>query len=517
MRRRVKEDKPDADKKHQEKSEAVRGDQGVIWSWRAVTIVIAVILLAFAVTLGVNVHQLRSMHDEQMKMLQQQTTQTKILFQVKMTHLRHVFGVLERLGYEAVENNASTTWHLLWAHDYPFHAWSQQLRVLRPNQKVNHFPGTGYVTTKVTLATSGGLHIPPAFRVPEDKEKLLQYSAAHPNAVFVEKNNDHRSVQLRALNEIDLEASRGSFLQEFVSRPLLISGHKFDIGVYTVITSVDPLRIYKYQGDVLFRFCLEAYEPFNASNTAQYVIGEDYLPAWQVPALKVYTDLGYSRLDAFDAHIRDIGKDPRDIWRQVDDAISAVYLKKEKLFSDLVAKYRSRRSFFEMVRFDFIVDDELRVYLLEANMSPNLSSMHYPPNALLYEQVLYSLLTLVGVSTYIQHPRDAQLSREARDMVAAELNLMVYPEQCSACESCNQSLHCQLCKPCLSADAMTDLRLAYLEHINRNRCKRIWPPPMSQDEGGKSLANIPSNLTQRNELMLLWFRGKCLLDRTWCQ
>jgi hypothetical protein len=52
---------------------------------------------------------------------------------------------------------------------------------------------------------------------------------------------------------IDLDASRGSFLQEFVSRPLLVSGHKFDIGVYTIITSVDPLRIYKYNGDVLFR------------------------------------------------------------------------------------------------------------------------------------------------------------------------------------------------------------------------------------------------------------------------
>ncbi len=40
----------------------------------------------------------------------------------------------------------------------------------------------------------------------------------------------------------------GSFSQEFVTNPLLVSGHKFDIGVYTVITSIDPLRIYVFDG-----------------------------------------------------------------------------------------------------------------------------------------------------------------------------------------------------------------------------------------------------------------------------
>ena len=37
--------------------------------------------------------------------------------------------------------------------------------------------------------------------------------------------------------------------------PLLIDGYKFDIGLYTMITSIDPLRIYVFEGDVLLRFC----------------------------------------------------------------------------------------------------------------------------------------------------------------------------------------------------------------------------------------------------------------------
>ena len=34
---------------------------------------------------------------------------------------------------------------------------------------------------------------------------------------------------------------------------------------------------------------------------------------------------------------------------------------------------------------------------IQANMSPNLSSEHFPPNRLLYEQVVFNVLKLVGI------------------------------------------------------------------------------------------------------------------------
>jgi hypothetical protein len=41
--------------------------------------------------------------------------------------------------------------------------------------QVNHFPGSGYITQKVDLATSGIPYIPVAFRIPADLEKLFEY------------------------------------------------------------------------------------------------------------------------------------------------------------------------------------------------------------------------------------------------------------------------------------------------------------------------------------------------------
>ena len=64
--------------------------------------------------------------------------------------------------------------------------------------------------------------------------------------------------------------------------------------------------------------------------------------------------------------------------------------------------YPDKRGFFEMVRFDFVLDSKLGVYLMEVNMSPNLSSGHFAQNRLLYEQAVYTLLRSVS-TLFLKH------------------------------------------------------------------------------------------------------------------
>ena len=65
--------------------------------------------------------------------------------------------------------------------------------------------------------------------------------------MFVQKNSNHRGIKIEKLEDLDLD-KKGSFVQEFIHDPFLVDGYKFDIGVYTMITSIDPLRIYVYNG-----------------------------------------------------------------------------------------------------------------------------------------------------------------------------------------------------------------------------------------------------------------------------
>ena len=55
------------------------------------------------------------------------------------------------------------------------------------------------------------------------------------------------------MNDTSLLNKGETFMQEYIANPFLIDGYKFDIGIYTMLTSIDPLRLYIYDGDVLFR------------------------------------------------------------------------------------------------------------------------------------------------------------------------------------------------------------------------------------------------------------------------
>ena len=64
-------------------------------------------------------------------------------------YLKHVWNVLGRAGYSRVDLNTSSDWDVMWAHDYPFKKIREKMLALKPGQKVNKFPGSGYITNKV--------------------------------------------------------------------------------------------------------------------------------------------------------------------------------------------------------------------------------------------------------------------------------------------------------------------------------------------------------------------------------
>lgn len=413
-------------------------------------------------------------------------------------YLRHVFAVFKRLGYRF--GNRSDPWSVLWSHDYPFTQLASDLDNLRPHQRVNHFPGSGYITNKGSLSTGlSSKYLPTAFKLPQQKQEFTDYAKKHPNKIWVQKSDHHRGIRVKQLNSIDHE---GVFAQEYVANPLLIDGKKFDVGVYTMITSLNPLRVYAYDNDWLLRFCAKPYNvPLNASDLDSYIVGDDYTPIWDMPSLRrYYVDGGLSMKETLSLHLSQTGKDPLRIWKQIKDAIAIVCLSKEADMIKSSSKYPSsgRGNFFELVRFDFVIDENLDVYLMEANMSPNLSSAHFPRNGILYEQVLHSMLSLAGLGgTAFENRR------------LADRGISVFTSDCTSaiCERCSSRVKCKLCHHCLSAIQRGVLEDAFVEHHNRKGCKRIVP---TVDE------IVTYNLTRANEMMKLWFDGRCQMDPSWC-
>ena len=222
------------------------------------------------------------------------------------------------------------------------------------------------------------------------------------NTIFVHKNAQHRGIEIKNPEELLSGvngAKKETFAQVYVPNPLLIDGYKFDIGVYVIVSSISPLRVYVYDGDAQFRFCRKKYFPFDRKDVEKYVVGASFRPIWKVSSLsKWYNKLDITKQDVFYAHIRSIGKDPDLIWDKMYDIIRNAFLKHATQLTSAVKEYPYPNSFFELVRFDFILDSNFDVYLMEVNMSPNLSSIHYSKQATMFEQVIYNSLRLVNVA-----------------------------------------------------------------------------------------------------------------------
>lgn len=447
-------------------------------------------------------------------------------------YLKHVLRVFERFGYRIVTEPGNGEWNVLWTHDYPFGTskTGEHLRSLRSDQKINKFPGSGYVTSKVELANSDGFskYVPKAFKIPGDKEVFDEYVKEHPDSIWVQKGNNHRGVEILPVDKLNF-SKPNTFIQRYVDKPFLIDGYKFDLGIYTIITSVSPLRLYVYWGDMLIRLCPEKYYPFDTTNVNQYVVGDNYKAVWDTESLKKYYNKGpHTFKDTFTQYLVEQGKDADALYESIFDAIRMAYLSKESVIANAVAHWSKPElgNFFELVRFDFVLDEDLNVYLMEANMSPNLSSAHFSQNRELYERVLFNALSLAGLAVHVNgNYGGKRFFGEEAEMIVSDRSISTFPDLCLngacanvTCETAGEK--CAVCPKCWTQEQKLSVKQAFIENSNIQFCKRIFPKEVSYENAvSNEVLNLyyeQNTLNEKNRWMSEWYRGMCLINKSWC-
>lgn len=95
--------------------------------------------------------------------------------------------------------------------------------------------------------------------------------------------------------------------------------------------------------------------------------------------------------------------------------------------------------------------------------------------------MIYNVLRLTGVARPgLSTTSLLPLTPEESEMQVSEKDLFVssddcVSQRCSKSGACDDPL-CRICKDCLSEENLADFTAAYLEHINKHICKRIYPP-----------------------------------------
>ncbi|CRK87997.1 CLUMA_CG001783, isoform A, partial [Clunio marinus] len=432
--------------------------------------------------------------------------------------------VLTKLGLQEVKLNNSNfhyDWDFVWGY-FGCSSMNMSFSKLKHHQKINHFPGIAALTFKSRLASeTDSVYVPKGFT---NLQSLKEYAKTHPNTRYVEKLKSNRGVSLKKVEDINFsrtgDLKNEYFAQVFLDNPYLVDGHKFDLNVYVAITSVNPLRVYYYSKNYHLRFCRKPYNPNDFTDHYTYVVGDGHIPGLAFPAMEKYVNRSYLLKDALHTYFIEHDVDPNVIVAQIEDAISTIIMEKEpEIIKTIAAKNptNGKHHFCEFLRFDFVLDDNIKLKLMEINMSPNLRA--YPairPVKHVFENVLYNFFNLVGVGSYLKNKGIRDYDQLEEEFPCHDNSLSVMPEVCmkSPCHDECDPEKCKLCWHCMSKEFQYDMKMAYMEHMNMGDYKRVVPPP--NDFLVKADGRYWNKLSDTNKLYTKWVMEMCKRNRHFC-
>ena len=307
-----------------------------------------------------------------------------------------VRAVQKRLGWREVGDDQE--WQLAWIDTS---VALERVMKLKPTQKINHFTGMLEICRKKALSKNIGVmakafpeqynFVPRSWILPEQRTDFLAQFGGKRSKTFILKPDSGcqgkgihmvqsasgASKALAALEHLGVVAQR------YIAKPYLINGLKFDIRIYVLVLSCDPLRVFLYdQG--LVRFCTEKYEePTDANLNTTYMHLTNYsLNKHNSNFLAGADEDGGEgskwSLEALRAHMTNEGHDYNAVWSSTGDMAVKTLL---SIQPTLAHNYRSVLppendgfSCFEVLGLDVMLDHKLKPWLIEVNHSPSFTT-----------------------------------------------------------------------------------------------------------------------------------------------
>lgn len=202
-------------------------------------------------------------------------------------------------------------------------------------------------------------------------------------------------------------------VSKYIANPLTCDGHKCDVRLYVAVTSFDPLLIYLYE-EGLVRLATVKYDKTaeNLWNPCMHLCNysinkyhSDYIKATEADE-----DVGHKwTFSALLRHLKSQGSDVKGLMQNIEDVIiKSIFACSQSIVSACRMFVPNGNNCFELYGFDILIDNTLKPWLLEVNLSPSLG-IDTPLDAKVKSSLLADLLTLVGI------PALSPLSRVASD------------------------------------------------------------------------------------------------------
>ncbi|KRX02782.1 hypothetical protein PPERSA_02272 [Pseudocohnilembus persalinus] len=350
-----------------------------------------------------------SQEDFQKYQLQYKTCNFKMV-----SSIENIFALA---GFERVYDDEN--WNFLWGIGQ-----HKKIRDMTRYQKTNHFPGCYNLGRKDFLwrhLSKVKRKYPKDYNfVPNtyilsssaDWDKFLnQKEMAQKNHLWIMKPcGSAQGKGIKILNKNSkVKQDADCLICEYVANPHLIDGLKYDLRIYVLVTSYNPLRVYIFE-EGLVRFASEKYTNNLSQLKTKYVHLTNYAVNKMNARFLKNQDPDKDNVGnkwsirAYKQWFEDNNLDHKTMFQQMHTCISC-----EPYMSDMFLQSQEhRKNCVELYGFDILIDDKLKPWLLEANVQPSLRASS-PLDRRIKHSLVADIFTLAGLVPYDKQAYETDL------------------------------------------------------------------------------------------------------------
>ncbi|CAM2730295.1 unnamed protein product, partial [Rotaria socialis] len=277
-------------------------------------------------------------------------------------------------------------------------------------QMVNHIQGEDYFTTKVQLCQSLQTYekmsmtmqkrpqqflslneyVPQTFKLDEKNDRDAFFNIHKPGDVWICKPsglNQGKGIYLvrdieelkEKFSEIDSLEKKKQILikpmkrivQHYIMNPLLINGKKFDIRCYMLISSVKPLLIFYHSGYIR----LSMFDFDNNDENLLTHLTNQYMQKKDPKYYDLKEETAWT-MEQFNDYINKnvaLNKNLEQDWilNVLPKIIQRIML---NVIESIRMRLKRRVGCFGLYGYDFMIDQDMKVWLIEINVNPALTT-----------------------------------------------------------------------------------------------------------------------------------------------
>ena len=339
-----------------------------------------------------------------------------------------------------VRNIKNWNYNLYWDYPYPnIETINNKYQLIGkfPDEQINIYNINMHYNKLKELFPKDFNYIPETYFIPEQidliQKKFDKYEFTSNNAWIIkqkekeEKNDINDNINSKSIGdekkeypkiiksfnkEIQKEKSKGNFvINKYISDPLLINNKKFTLRAFVLVTGFSPLKIYFYRDGYLIFSQNEYYlNDTNLADSCVHISSEkNELKCIKKNKNKKNSTKTYEKslfeenctiwnFLNFERYCKKNDIDYQHIMEQAKDIIIKTFI---SLNDEIISKYKTSndRNMFQLFTFDFIIENNLQLYLIDLDKNPKFNSKHLVP-IYIYDHIFSDILNIVGAVPY---------------------------------------------------------------------------------------------------------------------